>query len=146
MVASLRSKADKAQEIFEDTFSWDERKIIMNRAYWATAADLAESSGHASGVLGPVGTSGALAASVHFATVRDWMTDYENNAGWFTESWGGVPHMGSFMGDVDFLKWARTWVINNMGHHHKHHHNRRLNCPQTHHQTHARVPFDPSVG
>ena len=44
-IQSLRLAAEKVQEEFEDTFSWEERKLIVANSYYTERLALAEKTG-----------------------------------------------------------------------------------------------------
>ena len=114
---AFRQNAELAEQAFLDAFSHEERRLIMARAYWAIAADLAEQQGSTSGVLQSANLAGALASAKSASTVNEHMTDWRNNGGWFSPlMWGKNVKLASMVGDVETCQWARDWIIRNMGH------------------------------
>ena len=116
-ITAYRANAIKAQEQFDGMFSHDEKKVIMAHSFWKVATDKAEEQRSTSGCLKHASLFDGVACGKSLSTVHDHMTDWRNNGGWFSESlWGKNTKMASLLGDVDVISWARSWVIDNMGH------------------------------
>ena len=116
-IEAFCENARKATEAFENTFSHEDRRLIMARAYWETAATLAEQSGSSYGVQRQATVAGSLASAKAESTVYENMCDWRNNGGWFSPSqWGRNTKLASIIGDIDTVRWAREWVLSNMGH------------------------------
>ena len=116
-VQVLREAADQVQEQFEDEFSWEQRKLIAAQAYYTERLALAVCTGTVSCTIRQATNCAARAAFVHFDTASSWMHDHLNNGGWFSRSlWGTHTKTPSMVGDIETKRWAREWVINNMGH------------------------------
>ena len=116
-VDALRIAADKVQVEFEETFSWEERKLIVAQAYFNERLALAEETGVISCSWGHAIHLAARAGGVAYSTAEDYIRDHINNGGWFSPSlWGTNRKTPSMVGDIDTKRWARQWVIDCMGH------------------------------
>ena len=116
-IQSLRLAAEKVQEEFEDTFSWEERKLIVANSYYTERLALAEKTGQLYYTIEQSTALAARAGGVAFSTAEDWVRDHQNNGGWFSPSlWGTNRKTPSMVGDIETKRWARAWVIDCMGH------------------------------
>ena len=66
-LADICAQKEAAVELFDDTFNWEERKILMNAAYWSARFDHCVKAGTARGSVGKGIRVGARTARVHLS-------------------------------------------------------------------------------
>ena len=114
---ALDAMAGKIQEQFEEEFSWEQRKLIVAQSYYSERLAIARVRGTVHCSIAHATSVAAKSAFVSYKTAANWLHDHMNNGGWFSPSfWGCNTKTASIVGDIDTKRWAREWVINNMGH------------------------------
>ena len=117
MMEALEKRALLVQAEFEKSFSRDELKLIAAQAYYSERLAVAKHCGTLHGSSTPAILIAARAACAAPATARNWLNDHVNIEGFFSPSnWGAFPKLASLCGDISVKRWARAWVIDNMGH------------------------------
>ena len=113
----IREMAQKAQQDFDESFTWEERKLIAARAYWSSAQAHVEACGTHIGALEQSELAAEAAAGVNSRSVQRWMYNYEANGGRFSESlWGKNTKTPSLLADIETRQWIRQYIIKLMGH------------------------------
>jgi hypothetical protein len=113
----IQEMAVKAQQDFDESFTWDEWRLIAARAYWSSVAAHVEAHGTHIGALAQSELAAEAAAGVKSRCVQRWMYDYEANGGQFSESlWGKNTKTPSLLGDIETRQWIRDYIIKLMGH------------------------------
>jgi hypothetical protein len=86
----IMEMAEKSQSDFDNTFTWEERKVMAARAYWARSVAEMEQNQTPVGAVGEQAElAGEAAGGVSRPTVQRWMYDFQSNGGLFSESlWG----------------------------------------------------------
>ena len=116
-LADIKAQYETAISRFNETFDWEERKLMMSAAYWSARYQHCQTTGTSYGSINKGIRAGARAARVHVSTSEDWQADWRANKGFFSESlWGVNTKTACMIGDVDTRAWMRSWVIDNMGH------------------------------
>ena len=72
----IRDMAKKAQQDFDESFTWEERKLIAARAYWSSAQAHVDATGTHIGALEQSELAAEAAAGVNSRSVQRWMYDY----------------------------------------------------------------------
>ena len=116
-IAALETACAKVQEEFQNSFTWEERKLIAANSYYTERLAIAkENASMAQGEMRSLSMA-PRAAHVSVSTSQNWMSDHVNNQGYFSPSlWGTNPKLASLCGDVSVKRWARAWIIDNGGH------------------------------
>ena len=116
-IAVFEAACAKAQEEFQNSFTWEERKLIAASPHYTERLAIAKQ--HASMAQGEMRSlsMAARAAHVPVATPQNWMLGHVNNQGYFSPSlWGTNLKLASLCGDVSVKRWARAWILDNGGH------------------------------
>ena len=75
MLANIEAQRDAAVSLFLETFSWEERKIIMNASYWIGRYNHCVSAGTTRGSINRGILAGSRSALVHESTAKEWQAD-----------------------------------------------------------------------
>ena len=98
---------------YENMFGWSEQKAVAMQTYFGMLGDASMNCDVGTAVWAASKAAGGVAER----TIYGWLAEYENNQGHFSASlWGSNTKTPSMMADVEHRKWAREWVIDNMGH------------------------------
>jgi hypothetical protein len=106
-IAALETACAKVQEEFQNSFTWEERKLIAANSYYTERLAIAkENASMAQGEMRSLSMA-ARAAHVSGSTSQNWMSDHVNIQGYFSPSlWGTNPKLASLCGDVSVKRWA----------------------------------------